>query len=462
MLGRLATWLRILGYDAEYVRSEETALIERARETGRILLTRDTGMLRRRGLPPHLFVRSDRVSEQVRQVIGALRLTPSNASRPRCPRCNVAVEPRAKAEVAGRVPDFVWSSHDAFWGCPTCGRVYWAGSHRRRMDETIRALTAEAPISSAAAGRAMRVVFLGSPDFAVPSLDRLVSDGHTVALVVTQPDRPAGRGRALRPPSVKRAAERHGLAVLQPERLGDPDALAVLRQARPEIAVVVAYGQFLVRAMRDLPPRGCINVHASLLPKYRGAAPIHRALMAGEAETGLTVMRVEERMDAGAILLQRRCSILPEDDAGSLHDRLAALGADALSDALRILAAGGGTWTPQDDRQATLAPKLTDADCPVELSGDAVSLVNRIRALSPAPGAYLALTDGRRLRLLRADVRWAPGPSGTVLAIDDDSVTVGTGEGSLALLEVQPEGKRRMTGAEFVRGRRLHVGMRFA
>jgi uncharacterized protein with PIN domain len=142
MLGRLATWLRILGYDAEYVRGEDAALIERARETGRILLTRDTGLLRRPRLPPHLFVQSDHVSEQLRQVIDAFHLTPANPSARRCPRCNVLVESRTKAEVVGRVPEFVWSHHDAFWGCPTCGRVYWAGSHWRRMDETIRALIA--------------------------------------------------------------------------------------------------------------------------------------------------------------------------------------------------------------------------------------------------------------------------------------------------------------------------------
>jgi uncharacterized protein with PIN domain len=142
MLGRLATWLRILGYDAEYVREEDAALIERARETGRILLTRDTGMLRRRHLPPHLFVQSDHVSEQLRQVIDAFHLTPAELSARRCPRCNVLVEPRTKAEVVGRVPEFVWSQQDAFWGCPTCGRVYWAGTHWRRMDETIRALSA--------------------------------------------------------------------------------------------------------------------------------------------------------------------------------------------------------------------------------------------------------------------------------------------------------------------------------
>ena len=304
----------------------------------------------------------------------------------------------------------------------------------------------------------MRIVFMGSPDFAVPSLERLVADGHTVPLVVTQPDRPAGRGRDLRSPAVKRAAERHRIPLAQPERVGDPQVLAALREAQPEIAVVVAFGQFLPRAVRELPPLGCINVHASLLPKFRGAAPIHRALMAGETETGVTVMRVEGQMDAGPILLQRACSILPEDDAGALHDRLAVLGAAALADAIRILAAGEGRWVPQDSSKVSLAPKLADADCRVELAEDAVSLVNRIRGLSPTPGAYLALADGQRLRLLKAEARDGSGPPGTILAIEEASVVVATGAGAIALLEVQPAGKRRMTAAEFARGRRLRVG----
>jgi methionyl-tRNA formyltransferase len=306
----------------------------------------------------------------------------------------------------------------------------------------------------------MRLIFMGSPDFAVPSLDRLVTDGHTVGLVATQPDRPAGRGRDLRPLPVKLAAERHGLTLVQPERGSDPRFLAAVREARPEIAVVVAFGQFLPRAIRELPPLGCINVHASLLPKYRGAAPIHRAVMAGDDETGVTIMRVEGRMDAGPILLQRPCPILPADDTGILHDRLAALGADALSDALRILSAGSGTWIPQDETQVSLAPKLGDADCRLEFAGPAAALVNRIRGLSPTPGAYLTMPDGKRLRVLRAEARTASAPPGVILGVEQTAVVVGTGDGTVALLEVQPEGKRRMTGADFARGQRLQAGMR--
>ena len=278
--------------------------------------------------------------------------------------------------------------------------------------------------------------------------------------MVTQPDRPAGRGRDLRPSPVKRAAERHGLPLSQPERLSDPDALAALREARPEVVVVVAFGQFLPRAVRELPPLGCINVHASLLPRYRGAAPIHRAVMAGETETGVSIMRVEEQMDAGPILLQRVCAILPDDDTGSLHDRLAVLGAEALSDALRILATGSGTWVPQDETRVSAAPKLGDADCHLEFAGPAAALVNQIRGLAPTPGAYLVLPDGKRLRILRAETRPASAPPGVVLGVEPTAVVIGTGDGAVALLEVQPEGKRRMAGAEFARGQRLQAGMR--
>ena len=306
----------------------------------------------------------------------------------------------------------------------------------------------------------MRLIFMGSPDFAVPSLDRLVTDGHTVGLVATQPDRPAGRGRDLRPPPVKLAAERHGLPLVQPERVSDPRFLEAVRRRTPRSPWWWRFGQFLPRAVREFPPLGCINVHASLLPKYRGAAPIHRAVMAGDDETGVTIMRVEGRMDAGPILLQRTCPILPDDDTGILHDRLAALGAEALSDALHLLSVGSGAWIPQDETRVSVAPKLGDADCRLELAGPPTALVNRIRGLSPTPGAYLVMPDGKRLRIFRAEARPASAPPGVILGVEDAAVVLGTGEGAVALLEVQPEGKRRMTGAEFARGQRLQTGMR--
>lgn len=309
--------------------------------------------------------------------------------------------------------------------------------------------------------KSLRVIFMGSPAFAVPSLTRLLGDGHTLALVVTQPDRPAGRGHGLRPPPVKLAARQHDLPLLQPEKLNEPEALAALAAARPDVIAVVAFGQFLPRAVRELPPLGCVNVHPSLLPKFRGAAPIHWALIAGEAETGVTIMRVEEGMDAGPILLQRGIPIRPEDDAGTLRDRLAALGPSALADALQVLGRGQAVWTPQDEAQVTWAPKLRDGDCGLEIEGDPVPLVNRVRGLSPDPGAYLRW-GGRRLKVLRAQARPDAGPPGIILTIDDQALVLGTGDGALALLAVQPEGKRRMTGAEFARGQRLQVGARLA
>ncbi len=307
----------------------------------------------------------------------------------------------------------------------------------------------------------LRVIFMGSPAFAVPSLTRLLADGHTLALVVTQPDRPAGRGQELRPPPVKQVAQRHGLRLLQPEKLSDPDALGSLAAAQPDVIAVAAFGQFLPRAVRELPPLGCVNVHASLLPKYRGAAPINWALIAGETETGVTIMRIEEGMDAGPMLIQRAIPIAPEDDAGTLHDRLADLGASTLAEALQMLAREEAIWTPQNAALVTRAPKLRDEDCRLELMGDPLPIVNRIRGLSPAPGAYL-FWRGQRLKVLRAEKRPDGGPPSAILGIESQALICGTGDGALALLEVQPEGKRRMTGAEFARGQRLQAGGRLA
>jgi len=302
---------------------------------------------------------------------------------------------------------------------------------------------------------------MGSPAFAVPSLLRLIRDGHVLTLVVTQPDRPAGRGQALRPPPIKQAAKQHGLCILQPEKLNDPQVLAALSTARPDVIAVAAFGQFLPRAVRELPPLGCVNVHASLLPKYRGAAPINWALIQGETETGITIMRVEEGMDTGAMLLQRATPIALKHDVGTLHDHLADLGASALSDALQVLARGEAVWVPQNEAEATQAPKIRDEDCRLDLAGDPLAFVNRVRGLSPVPGAYL-LRGGHRVKVLRGEGRPNAGPPGVILHIEGRALVCGTGVGAVALLEVQPEGKRRMTGAEFARGQRLTVGDRLA
>jgi methionyl-tRNA formyltransferase len=203
-----------------------------------------------------------------------------------------------------------------------------------------------------------------------------------------------------------------------------------------------------------------VNVHASLLPRYRGAAPINWVLIRGETETGVSIMRVEAAMDAGPVLVQRRVPIAADDDAGSLHDRLAKEGSTALSEGLGLLAEGRAVWRPQDGSQATHAPKLTDAECRLVLPADPAAFVNRVRGLAPSPGAYLPMraVRGQRLKILRAAARPAAGAPGAILEIAEPALVVGTGPGAVALLEVQPEGKRRMTGAEFARGQRLVPG----
>ncbi len=307
----------------------------------------------------------------------------------------------------------------------------------------------------------LQIVFMGSPAFAVPSLARLRADGHSISLVVTQPDRPAGRGQLLRPSPVKAMAERERLSLLQPEKLNAPGVLAAVSEARPDVIAVVAFGQFVPRAVRNLPPLGCINVHASLLPKYRGAAPINWALIAGESETGVTIMRIEEGMDTGAVLLQRKTAITPEDDAGTLHERLAELGAAALAEAMRMLAEGRAVWTPQPEVGASQAPKIRDEDCRLDFAAGPVAFANRVRGLSPLPGAYLTWKN-QRLKVLRAVPDPQEGAPGAVLRLESQALVCGAGEGAVALLDVQPEGKRRMSGGEFARGQRLRLGERLA
>lgn len=310
----------------------------------------------------------------------------------------------------------------------------------------------------------MRLIFLGTPAFAVPSLSRLIEAGYGVAAVVTQPDRPAGRGKELRKPAVKHAAEEAGLPVIQPVEIRDPQVVAHLRRLHPEVLVVVAFGQILPRTILEIPPKGCLNVHASLLPKYRGAAPIPWALIRGETVTGVTIMEIIEALDAGPILLQCRTPIAPEDNAGTLHDRLAALGADALVEALRAVERGDVTKTPQNEAEATYAPKLPpDIGC-LQWSRRAEDLWNVVRGLAPQPGAY-AFFRGRLVRVLAAH----PLPdgrghaAGTIVGVAQGmGIQVATGEGSLVLTSLQPEGKRSMTAEEFARGYRAQAGSLFA
>lgn len=308
----------------------------------------------------------------------------------------------------------------------------------------------------------MKMVFLGTPDFAVPTLERLHRDGHMVALAVSQPDRPAGRGLAVRPTPVRAAAERLGIPVWQPEDVNLPDSLERIAAVAPDVIVVAAFGQYLKKKLRELAPRGCLNVHASLLPKLRGAAPISRAIMEGHATAGVTIMKVEARMDAGAMFLREEIPLGPDTTAGDLHDRLAALGAGLMSRTLRMLEEGAIIPAPQDEAAATHAPKILTEERRVDWNGIAEEVDRRIRGLSPSPGAY-TFFRGKRIVLLRsvAGAGGGAGSPGTICPAGDAGFEVVAGNGTVRVLEVLPEGKRPMGAEEWLRGAKPSVGERF-
>lgn len=309
----------------------------------------------------------------------------------------------------------------------------------------------------------MRLIFMGTPQFALPSLRRLAQEGHQLLAVVTQPDRPAGRGQKLTPPPVKVAARELGLPVLQPQRARDEAFIAQLKGFSPDLIVVVAYGQLLPVSLLELPPKGCINLHASLLPKFRGAAPINWAILSGEEETGVSIILINERMDAGPILLQQAEPILAEDTAGSLEARLAERGAEALLLAIRALERGEVKLVPQEESLASYAPKLKKEDGLIRWDWEARRLDYLIRGLSPEPAAF-TFWRGRRVEVLRsrlADTEGEREAPGAVLQVDGEGVLVQAGKGTLWLLTLKPEGRRAMTAAEFARGARLKRGEAF-
>jgi len=299
----------------------------------------------------------------------------------------------------------------------------------------------------------MRLVFLGTPAFAVPSLERLVAAGRRTLAVVTQPDRPRGRGRRDAPPPVKEAALRLGIPVHQPERIRRPEAIELIRSLAPDVMVVIGYGQIIPPAIIGIPPLGIVNVHASLLPSYRGAAPIQWAIARGETRTGVTTMRIDAGLDTGDMLLARETVIGPEEDAVELSARLAAMGADLLIETLDGLEAGAIAPRKQDPAQATYAPLLKKEDGLVDWRQPAQSIHDRVRGLQPWPGAYTTFR-GRTLGVWRTRV------AGPAQAIPGRFAclkppTVGCGAGALELMEVQLEGRRRMSGADFANGHRL-------
>jgi methionyl-tRNA formyltransferase len=302
----------------------------------------------------------------------------------------------------------------------------------------------------------MRVVFMGSPDFAVPALEA-VRTAHEVALVVTQPDKPAGRGKKLAAPAVKVAALAAGLEVAQPKSARDPQFVNTLRATDADIGIVVAYGKILPLAVLEAFPHGCVNIHGSLLPKYRGAAPIQRAVIDGESQTGVTIMKLDEGMDTGPMLLVRTLPIGDNDTAGEVFERLAPLGAKALLDALEQIAAGESVETPQDDSKASHAPMLAKSEGQVDFTRPATVVHNLIRGVDPWPGAYTMLGD-KRLKLIGSKIGKDQGRPGEVVAVDSDGMTIACEEGAVTIREVQAPGKKRMSAADFARGHQLAVG----
>jgi methionyl-tRNA formyltransferase len=308
----------------------------------------------------------------------------------------------------------------------------------------------------------VRLVFFGTPEFAVPTLEVLLAGAHAVVGVVSQPDRPRGRGRKTQPSPVSCVAQRAGLPLLRPERVADPVLVAALRGLAPELGVVVAFGQFLPKAIRELPGLGyLINGHASLLPRHRGAAPIQRAILAGDTQTGVSVMRVEREMDAGPVALVRELAIGPAESCGELAQRIAALTAEAIAEVVEQVAQGRVRWTPQPSEGVTLAPKLVAADARLDFRESAAALARRVRALAPEPGAATQI-DGERLSILSARTQSGPvdAEPGTLRRGSDPLLRIATGEGWLVPLVVQRAGGRALAIDAFLRGRPLPDGVR--
>ncbi len=303
----------------------------------------------------------------------------------------------------------------------------------------------------------MRVIFAGTPEFAAQALAAIIAAGHEVPLVLTQPDRPAGRGMALQPSPVKRLAQTHGIAVFQPQTLKDAEAQARVAEVGADVMVVAAYGLLLPQAVLDLPRYGCLNIHASLLPRWRGAAPIQRALLAGDAETGVCIMQMEAGLDTGPVLLREGFAIGVEDTAASLHDRLAALGARLIVDALARLPLPA---VPQPEDGVTYAQKIGKAEARIDWTQSADVLDRHIRAFNPFPGAQAAFA-GQTVKLWRAAAVRGAGEIGRILEVDRDKLVVACGSGALAIHELQKAGGKRLPVRDFVAGHPLKAGDRF-
>ena len=306
----------------------------------------------------------------------------------------------------------------------------------------------------------IRTVFMGTPEFALPTLQGLLDVGVNLVGVYTQPDRPKGRGKKLAASPVKELALAHQLPVFQPERLRKPEAVEELRRLAPDLIVVVAYGQILPKSVLEIPRFQCINVHASLLPKYRGAAPINKAIVDGESETGVTTMLMDVGLDTGAMLVKRRTPIGPDETAGEVHDRLALLGREAMEETLQLLCADELTPEEQDDALSTYAPMMSKEDGLIDWSRCARQIHNQVRGLDPWPGAYTCL-DGQVLKIARTSISEEGfGAPGEVLRADSREIRVACGQGVLTIGELQLPGKKRLAARDFLSGHPLPVGSR--
>ena len=307
----------------------------------------------------------------------------------------------------------------------------------------------------------MKIIFAGTPHFAAAALEALLAQQFTVVAVLTQPDRPAGRGMQLAPSPVKQLALAHGLPVLQPASLKYAEVQQALAGYAADVMVVAAYGLILPSAVLQLPRHGCLNIHASLLPRWRGAAPIQRAILAGDEETGITIMQMDVGLDTGAMLLKKSCPITAQDNAQTLHDKLAQLGAAAIVEALRLLQQGCVTGMPQDDTQTTYAAKLSKAEARLDWTQSATQLARAVRAYHPFPIACTTL-NATSIKIWQASVRdGLNGEPGTVLAVDKSGIIVACGQGALCLEVLQRANGKMLPAAQFVQGFAVHPGDRF-
>lgn len=299
----------------------------------------------------------------------------------------------------------------------------------------------------------MKLIFMGTPDFAAGILKKIIEEGHEVIAVITQPDKEKGRGKEIQSPPVKELALKYHLPLYQPVKVRDPQFIEVVRDLSPEVIVVAAFGQLLPKELLDIPAKGCINVHASLLPKYRGAAPIQYAIINGEEETGVTIQYMDVKLDTGDIILQEKVSISKDETGGSLYDKLACLGADLLVKALDKIKDGCAMRVPQDDSQATFVRILDKEMGNIDFTNSAVTIERLIRGLNPWPSAYTRL-DGKTLKLWHAKVEDSEGMGqpGEIIELRRDAIVIMTGKGALAIEELQLEGKKRMTTDAFLRG----------